>query len=274
MPELPEVESVARSLRPRLVGRTVEEITSSGLRLRRPVELRKLKNALVGSTALAVRRRGKYLLLDFSTEHTVVAHLGMTGRFLFAEREAPLLPHTHVVFRLDGELDLRFVDPRRFGMLRVYPSAQLDRSVELAVLGADPFEPQFTVAHLAESLRATKRDLKAALLDQGIVAGLGNIYVVEALFRAGLSPRKRGRRVTLAQAAGLHRAILDVLELGIANRGTSFSDYVDADGEFGDNQEALLVYAREGQPCRRCGKKIRRIVQGARSTFFCPSCQK
>jgi formamidopyrimidine-DNA glycosylase len=274
MPELPEVEAVARSLRPRLVGRTVEEVRASGKRLRRPVELKKLKRALEGARVLSVERRGKYLLVAFSSEEVVLAHLGMTGRMVFAERAAPFELHTHVIFRLDEELDLRFVDPRRFGVLKVYPAARVDQSDELKVLGLDPLQEAFDVEYLRAALKGSKRDLKSFLLDQGVVAGLGNIYVCEALFRAGLSPRRRAFRVTAERAAALHRAIREVLELGIQNRGTSFSDYVDADGNFGDNQAALLVYGREGEPCPHCGKAIRRVVQGARSSFFCGNCQK
>jgi formamidopyrimidine-DNA glycosylase len=274
MPELPEVESVARSLRPRLVGRTVEEVRSSGKKLRRPVELKKLKAALEGATVRSIERRGKYLLVAFSSENVVLAHLGMSGKWVFAERAAELEAHTHVVFRLDQALDLRFVDPRRFGVLRVYPAARVDDSSELAVLGLDPFAPGFTVDYLRAQLRGSKRDLKSFLLDQSVVAGLGNIYVVEALFRAGLSPRRRAHKTPADKVAPLHRAIVETLELAIQNRGTSFSDYVDADGNFGDNEASLLVYAREGQPCPRCGRPIRRVVQGARSSFFCRHCQK
>jgi formamidopyrimidine-DNA glycosylase len=204
----------------------------------------------------------------------ILAHLGMSGRLLFAAPDDACLPHTHARFRLDGGLELRYVDPRRFGVLRVYPADQVRASVELAGLGPDPFDPAFTVEYLADAVRGSRRDLKGFLLDQTRIAGLGNIYACEAMFHAGVSPRSRTDRLGRARAARLYHAIRQVLEASIANRGTSFSDYVDADGQEGENGAALHVYGREGEPCRTCGRKIKRIVQGARSTFYCPGCQK
>jgi formamidopyrimidine-DNA glycosylase len=274
MPELPEVEWVARTLRPRLVGRRVLEVESSGLPLRRPIDLGRLRRALRGATVDAVERLGKYLLIQTSSAHTLVAHLGMSGRFVFAPPAAARAPHTHAVFRLDGELELRYVDHRRFGVLAVYAAARARRSPELAGLGLDPLDAAFTVEHLRAQLAATRREIKTFLLDQTRLAGLGNIYAAEALFRAGIAPRRRADRLPGAAAERLHAAIRAVLRDGITHRGTSFSDYVDAEGVPGDNQARLDVYGRDGQPCRRCGRPIRRLVQGARSTFYCPTCQK
>jgi formamidopyrimidine-DNA glycosylase len=274
MPELPEVESVARSLRPKLVGRRVLAVESSGLPLRRPIDLPRLKQACAGAHVEAVRRIGKYLLVELSSSSVLVAHLGMSGRLVFAPTNEALKPHTHARFRLDGAIDLRFIDPRRFGVLQVYAASEAAASPELSVLGLDPLERAFTVDYLHEHLRSTRRDLKAFLLDQTRIAGLGNIYVSEALYHARLKPSRRAHRVTREQAVALHAAIRKVLELGIANRGTSFSDYVDAEGASGSNQDALSVYGREGAPCRRCKSLIRRVVQGGRSTFYCRDCQK
>lgn len=274
MPELPEVESVARSLRPRLVGRRVLSIETSGLKLRRPIDRKRLERSCTGATFDAVRRIGKYLLLELSSGAVIVTHLGMSGQLVFAQRSAERRPHTHALFHLDGELDLRYVDPRRFGVISIYDSKEAPRSPELSVLGPDPLEDAFTVDYLYQALRESKRDLKSFLMDQGHIAGLGNIYVSEAMFHAGISPRRRTNRITRERAARLHGAIRHVLTTSIANRGTSFSDYVDADGELGSNQDALFVYGREGEPCRRCKSLIRRVVQGARSTFFCLSCQR
>jgi formamidopyrimidine-DNA glycosylase len=273
MPELPEVEMVARTLRPRLVGRRLVAVETSGLPLRRPVDAAGLRAACRNARVEAVRRIGKYLLVDLSSQQVLVAHLGMSGRLLFAAAGASRAPHTHVVFSLDDEQELRYVDPRRFGVLVVYPRARAAGSPELSVLGIDPLEPAFTVAYLAGALAGARRDLKGFLLDQSRIAGLGNIYACEAMFHAGLGPRRRTQRLGSARAARLHAAIQKVLTDGIANRGTSFSDYVDADGAAGANQNALAVYGREGLPCRRCRTPIRRIVQGARSTFYCPRCQ-
>lgn len=273
MPELPEVEMVVRTLRPRLVGERIVAVETSGLPLRRPIDRKRLARACVGARVDGVRRLGKYWLVDLSSRHVLVGHLGMTGRLLVCDGDAPRAAHTHAVFRLQKGRELRYVDPRRFGVLRAYPAAEASASPELALLGVDPLDPAFTVAHLAAALAATRRDIKAFLMDQSRIAGLGNIYVCEALFRAGIAPTRRSDRVA-KRAAALHAAIIAVLADGIANRGTSFSDYVDADGQAGENQHALSVYGRQDAPCRRCAAALRRVVQGGRSTFFCGRCQK
>jgi formamidopyrimidine-DNA glycosylase len=273
MPELPEVEMVVRTLRPRLVGERIRAVETSGLPLRRPIDRKMLTRACVGARVEAVRRVGKYWLIDLSSGHVLLGHLGMTGRLVFAGESEPRAPHTHAVFGLRKGLELRYVDPRRFGVLCAYAAAEAPTSPELAVLGVDPFDAAFTVRYLAEKLAASKRDIKAFLMDQSRVAGLGYIYVCEALYRAGISPKKRSDQV-LKRAPALHAAIVSSLADGIKNRGTSFSDYVDADGQSGGNQLTLAVYGREKQPCRGCGAAVRRLVQAGRSTFFCPRCQK
>ncbi len=277
MPELPEVEMVVRTLRPRLVGERIRAVATSGLALRRPIDRKTLERACVGARVDAVRRVGKYWLIDLdngrSGSHVLLGHLGMTGRLVFADESSPRPPHTHAVFTLRKGLELRYVDPRRFGVLRAYSASDAPTSPELAVLGVDPLDAAFTVEYLRAALASSKRDMKAFLMDQSRVAGLGNIYVCEALFRAGVSPKRRADRAA-AKAAELHAAIVGSLADGIANRGTSFSDYVDADGQAGGNQHALAVYGREKQPCRLCGAALRRIVQAGRSTFFCARCQK
>jgi formamidopyrimidine-DNA glycosylase len=277
MPELPEVEMVVRTLRPRLVGERISGVETSGLPLRRPIDRKQLERACVGARVESVRRVGKYWLIDLNNgrtgKHVLLGHLGMTGRLLFAEEDAPRAPHTHAIFRLQKGRELRYVDPRRFGVLCAYAAAEAPTSPELAVLGVDPFDAAFTVDYLAAALAASKRDVKAFLMDQSRIAGLGNIYVCEALFRAGIAPKKRSDRLA-KKAAALHAAIVAALADGIKNRGTSFSDYVDADGQSGGNQHALGVYGREKAACKRCGAAVRRIVQAGRSTFFCPRCQK
>jgi formamidopyrimidine-DNA glycosylase len=273
MPELPEVEMVVRTLRPRLVGERISGVETSGLPLRRPIDRKMLTRACVGARVDGVRRIGKYWLVDLSSEHVLLGHLGMSGRLVFAEEDEPRAPHTHAIFRLRKGLELRYVDPRRFGVLCAYAAADAATSPELAVLGVDPLDAAFTIEYLAAALAASKRDIKAFLMDQSRVAGLGNIYVCEALFRAGIAPKKRSDRLA-RKAPALHAAIVASLADGIKNRGTSFSDYVDADGQAGGNQHALAVYGREKAPCRRCGAAVRRLVQAGRSTFFCPRCQK
>jgi formamidopyrimidine-DNA glycosylase len=197
----------------------------------------------------------------------------MTGRLSVTDAKSPRAPHTHAVFALASGRELRYVDPRRFGLMRVYPRSEAEDSDELTVLGLDPFDARFTAEYLEQSLGESRRDIKAFLMDQSRIAGLGNIYVCEALFHSRIAPTRIARRLC-KRAAALHAAILHVLNEAISNRGTSFRDFVDADGAEGDNEHYLFVYGREGDPCRRCKARIRRLVQGGRSTFFCPRCQK
>jgi formamidopyrimidine-DNA glycosylase len=275
MPELPEVETVVRTLRPRLVGARVLRVWTSGLplRLARPVQKAALVRLSRDAVIRAVRRRGKYIVIDLERADGAAAllvHLGMTGRLRVHAAGERRDRHTHVIWTLADGNELRFVDPRRFGLVR----AALDAAAlpELRHLGPDPLA-ELDAAALAAALATSRAPVKAFLLDQRRVAGLGNIYVCEALFRAGVHPTTPARR-TRGRAAELTDGIRAALELGIANRGTTLRDYVDADGGAGDNQQALLVYGREGEPCRRCGQAIRRRVDAGRSTFFCPRCQR
>lgn len=273
MPELPEVETVRRSLEPRLYDGSVEAVQTSALALRQRALSAGDLQPLVGARFVVARRHGKYLLLDASSGHTLLVHLGMTGQLLLSPRDEALRPHTHVRLSLSSGLELRYVDARRFGSVRVYPTSSVADTDELRALGPDPIAGAFPVADFVRSLRRTRRDLKSALLDQTLVAGLGNIYVSEALFEARLSPRRKAYRVRTEEAAALHAAVVSVLARGVANRGTTFSDYVDSNGERGSNQHTLLVYGRDGEPCRVCATPIVRIVQGQRSTFLCSCCQ-
>lgn len=275
MPELPEVETVARSLRPRLVGRRLQAVWTSGKPLRRPVDRAALRRAAGGAEVEAVERRGKYLVLRLAGQRVLLCHLGMTGRMVVEPAASPRAAHTHVAFVLDdGADELRYIDARRFGHLAALAAGELERSAELAVLGVDPLSPAFTAAGLEVALAGSRRAIKDFLLDQGRVAGIGNIYAAEALFVAEISPRRRADRLGRERAARLHAAVVSVLAAAVERRGTTISDYVDAEGRGGENQHHLAVYGREGQPCRRCGRAIRRLVQGARSTFFCPGCQR
>jgi formamidopyrimidine-DNA glycosylase len=278
VPELPEVETIVRGLGPALRGREVTGVWGSGLALRlaRPVDLRGLRAVSVGRVFAAVRRRGKYILLVTAprgaepSDEGVCIHLGMTGRLRVQPAAEPRAPHTHVVFSLAGGDELRFSDPRRFGW--VAPGAPLAALPALAQLGPDPLA-ELDAETLARELDGVRAPIKAFLLDQTRVAGLGNIYVCEALFGARIHPTTPAGRVR-GRAPALLAAVRATLEGGIARRGTTLRDYVDADGLSGDNAAALLVYGREGEPCPSCGGPIRRRVDAARSTFFCPRCQK
>ena len=275
MPELPEVETIVRGLATRLRGRRVESVWWSGqpLHLRRKVDVRGLRAVTVGRAIAGVRRLGKFILVAVdggAADSGVVIHLGMTGRLRVEAASAARAPHTHVTFRLAGGDELRFADARRFGW--VEPGRPFSASAALARVGPDPLTG-LDAAALAAALTGVRASIKAFLMDQRRVAGLGNIYVAEALHRAGIHPAARAGRVR-ARAPELLAAIRAALEGGIARRGTTLRDYVDADGRSGDNAAALLVYGRAGEPCPRCGAPIKRRVDGGRSTFFCGACQK
>jgi len=274
MPELPEVETIVRGLAPRLRGRRVESVWWSGqpLHLRRKVDVRGLRAVAVGHAITGVRRLGKFILIavDGAGESGVVIHLGMTGRLRVEAASDARALHTHVAFRLAGGDELRFADARRFGW--VEPGRPFSASAALARVGPDPLTG-LDAAALAAALAGVRASIKTFLMDQRRIAGLGNIYVAEALHRAGIHPAASAGRVR-ARAPELLAAIRAALEGGIARRGTTLRDYVDADGRSGDNAAALLVYGRAGEPCPRCGASIKRRVDGGRSTFFCGSCQK
>ncbi len=284
MPELPEVETIVRGLRPALRGREITAVWGSGfaLRLARAVDLRGLRGVSVGRRIADVRRRGKYIAVvttktsrgtktsTATGDEGVCIHLGMTGRLRVQPATEARAPHTHVVFSLDGGDELRFVDARRFGW--VAPGAPLASLPALAQLGPDPLSA-LDAEGLARALDGVRAPIKAFLLDQTRVAGLGNIYVCEALFGARIHPTTPAGRVR-RRAPALLAAVRATLEGGIARRGTTLRDYVDADGFAGDNAGALLVYGREGQPCSVCATPIRRRVDAGRSTFFCARCQR
>jgi len=272
MPELPEVETVVRSLAPRLAGRRIAGVWGSGLplRLARALDLDQLSALCLRRRVQAVSRRGKYILLELGGGAGVSIHLGMTGRLRLQRGHEARAPHTHVVWKLDRGDELRFVDPRRFGS--VSPAESLATLPELRDLGPDPLS-ELDVAALEQRLAGVRAPIKAFLLDQRRIAGLGNIYVCEALHRARIHPLAPASRVR-RRAPALLDGIRGALESGIANRGTTLRDFVDSDGTAGENYAALLVYGREAEPCRRCGASIRRRVDAGRSTFYCPACQR
>jgi formamidopyrimidine-DNA glycosylase len=273
MPELPEVETVRRALEPHLAGARIEKLWTSGLplRLARPLDVKRLRKASVGRRVVALRRAAKYLLIDTDGTETIVVHLGMTGQLRVVPAGSSRLAHTHVVWTLDGGRELRFVDPRRFGLVAAI--REPDEIDELAHLGLDPLGPEMTADRLYELAHATRRAVKVFLLDQRRVAGIGNIYASEALFVAGIHPATPANRLSRARVETLRVGIVTVLERGLRNRGTTLRDYVDADGQAGENQHELAVYGREGQACLRCGGRVRRLTHDARGTFFCPRCQ-
>jgi formamidopyrimidine-DNA glycosylase len=275
MPELPEVETIRRGLALRISGRHIVRAELRRPDLRRPFPpmlAARLKGARIG----ALRRRGKYLLIELDEAGLLLLHLGMSGRITASGNNAPDLPHDHVVLTLDDGTVVRFNDPRRFGLIDYLARGTEAAHPLLAGMGPEPLEPGFDGAYLGRVLAGKLTPVKSALLDQKIVAGLGNIYVCEALFRAALSPRRLAATVAGRRAARLAAAIRDVLGDAIAAGGSSLRDYVQASGELGYFQHRWAVYGKEGEPCPgcTCAEGVRRIVQAGRSTFFCAKRQR
>jgi formamidopyrimidine-DNA glycosylase len=273
MPELPEIETIRRGLTPLLAGREIRAVTVRDRRLREPVIPRRLRQ-LRGRRITAIRRRSKYLLIDTDADLTLLVHLGMAGQFWVAETALPSRPHEHVVFRLDDGRELRYADSRRFGMLLVIPTAGLDRHPRLNGLGPEPFDERLDGETLFSATRRRARPIKNFLLDTRSIAGIGNIYACEALYRARIDPRRPVGRVGRVRWDRLIRTLRQVLQESIDAGGTTFRDYLRADGDVGRFAVRLRVYDRHGRRCGRCGRAIRRIVQAGRSTFFCSRCQR
>ncbi len=274
MPELPEVETVRRSLLEGLIGRVV-----TGVRVHAFAGVvgdagpEAFAARVVGRRVVTLRRRGKYLLLDLNDSTSLVVHLRMTGRLLLMERSAAPVRFEHLVLELDDGRDLRFADQRKFGrVLHLNPDqmTQLDGRI-----GPEPLNPAFSSSALANLLVGRRGKLKSVLLDQAVIAGLGNIYVDEALHRAGLHPERPAGTLAPEEVRRLHRAIRAVLREGLANRGTTFSSFQNGRGEAGDNLMNLRVYGRgrTGEPCLSCGQPLRLATVGGRSTHYCSQCQ-
>jgi len=275
MPELPEVETVRRALARHVAGRTVRSVWLSGLALRKPVP-RALARRAPGLRVEGIRRHGKFLLFDLTGGARIVAHLGMTGHFAFHPGDPGALPdHTHALLRFDDGSTLSYEDPRRFGLLDWANAGVSDSdAIGPTGLGVDPLAERIDGARLGALFARCRGPIKHLLLDQKRIAGIGNIYACEALFRAGIGPRRLVHTLTTAERERLAREIHAVIEHAVEHRGTTFSDFRDLDERPGTYGTALLVYDREGEACTRCGGVIRRIVQTGRSTYFCATCQK
>lgn len=287
MPELPEVETVRRGLEPVMAGHVITQadVRREGLRWPFPPHM---AERLTGARVLGLRRRSKYILADLSTGETLLIHLGMSGRMLIAlpgqagvelgafHHEMPKPEkHDHVVLKMAGGARVTFNDARRFGAMDLLPTGAEEAHPLLAKLGPEPLGNGFDEAYLVARLKGRATPIKAALLDQQVVAGLGNIYVCEVLFRAGISPKRPAGRIAAARVAGLVPIIREVLAEAIEAGGSSLRDYRQADGELGYFQHNFRVYGREGESCVApgCTGHVARVVQSGRSSFYCPACQ-
>ncbi|NOD84847.1 bifunctional DNA-formamidopyrimidine glycosylase/DNA-(apurinic or apyrimidinic site) lyase [Ruegeria sp. HKCCD6119] len=283
MPELPEVETVRRGLSPAMEGVVIERADVNRPDLRWPFPDRMVER-LTGQRVERLRRRSKYILADLSSGETLLIHLGMSGRMTvsgdplgqFVHDHPAAQKHDHVVFHMANGARVTFNDPRRFGAMDLLPTATAEAHKLLAVLGPEPLGNDFHEQHLIDAFRGKNTPVKSALLDQGIVAGLGNIYVCEALYRGKVSPRRKAGQISSARVSGLVPIIRQVLQDAIDAGGSSLRDFRQADGELGYFQHSFDVYGREGEPCRTegCSARIKRITQSGRSTFYCAQCQR
>jgi formamidopyrimidine-DNA glycosylase len=270
VPELPEVETIRRHLAPHVDGRTLRRLEIHDPRWSLPLAPQELSTAVEGRRIQHLGRRGKYLVWELENEAYLLLHLRMTGTLLLNPPERP--PHTRVTFGLeDGEL--QFVDPRRFGTgeLALGPEALQDFFARR--LGVEPFEPEFTGEHMYELTRHSRAPIKAMLLDQKRIAGVGNIYADEALFRARIHPLRLANRINRKQASALRDAVVETLELGIESKGATIDDFRDPEGVSGSFQDRFLIHLREGEPCVRCGRPVRKLRAAGRGTYVCEGCQ-
>ncbi|MEO7795031.1 MAG: bifunctional DNA-formamidopyrimidine glycosylase/DNA-(apurinic or apyrimidinic site) lyase [Thermoanaerobaculia bacterium] len=273
MPELPEIEVLRRSLEPRLAGRRVLDVQVHAPALREPLDRRALAT-LSGRRIERLRRRSKYLLIEVERGATLVIHLGMSGRLTLAPSATQREAHEHLSFSLDGGERLRLRDPRRFGVAFVAATAGLDADRHFHHLGAEPLDPALSGAQLAGLARGRRGPVKSFLMDGRLVVGVGNIYATEALHRAGIHPARSVARIGAERWQRLAVAVVEILERAIVEGGTTLNDFTDGTGREGEFQGSLAVYGRAGEACPTCGSTLRRIVQGGRSSFYCPRCQR
>ncbi len=274
MPELPEVETIVADLRPHLVGRTIVRCELSFPTIVRHPEPEEFVDAVTGMKIESVARRGKYILIHISSDVVLVVHLGMSGQLRLVDEAAPLARHTHAIFFLDDGRQLRYRDPRRFGRLLVGTEEALLAAKKMPRLGPEPIDPGYEAEQLYRELRRRRAPLKAVLLDQKTIAGVGNIYADESLHRARLRPSRLANTVSKRSARRLHESLRESLTIAIANRGSSVDTYRDAWGEVGGQQEQLLVYGRAGEPCFTCGRPLSSVRVAGRTTVFCRRCQR
>lgn len=274
MPELPEVETVRRTLQSKLTGLKFTGAQVLLPKMIRTPEPDEFKEIIKDKTILKISRRGKYLLINLSDGYTLAVHLRMTGRLVYCTGDKPATKHTHVVLHLNNGSQLHYTDIRQFGRLWLVPTSSMGDLAGYKDLGIEPLDELFTRDFLKKELRRRHARIKPLLLDQTFIAGLGNIYTDEALHRAKINPERLATTLSPREVAHLHHAIRDVILEGIDNRGTTFRDFADGDGRAGSYQELLRVYNRENSPCHHCGQPIARKKVGGRSSYYCPSCQK
>ncbi len=276
MPELPEVETICRGIRPHILGRAIQKISHSGKSLRSPVPVEAMRENLINHTITSVWRRAKYLIVEIDTGSLLIIHLGMTGNLGIFSPDKPLAKHCHVRFLLSDGMELRYTDVRRFGSMHVLDNtevAELEKTF-FKTTGPEPFSEEFTAEYLYQAAKNRSIPVKTFIMTNQIVAGVGNIYANESLFKAGIAPQCPAKTITKKGWQQLITCIHEVLTHAIECGGSTISDYVNANQESGYFQIHLEVYGREGEKCSKCGYKIKKLQIGNRASYACPTCQK
>ncbi|MCM3568318.1 DNA-formamidopyrimidine glycosylase [Neobacillus mesonae] len=274
MPELPEVETVRKTLKNLVLHKTIENVTVFWPKIiKYPLEIEQFIDALKGETIVDVGRRGKFLII-YTNQYALISHLRMEGRYGLYPKNEPFDKHTHVIFYFSDETELRYRDVRKFGTMHLYLKGVEFNQPPLSGLGPEPFSDEFTVKYLQTKLKKTNRKIKPALLDQKLLVGLGNIYVDEALFRAGIHPERLASSLKRKEIALLHDEIVATLSEAVKMGGSTIRSYVNSQGEIGMFQLELYVYGRKGEECKKCGRPLVKTTVGGRGTHYCPNCQR
>ncbi|MFG6116490.1 DNA-formamidopyrimidine glycosylase [Halobacillus sp. MO56] len=274
MPELPEVETVRQTLRQLVLNKKITDVTvlwDNIIKL--PVESEAFRQELIGQTVQEINRKGKFLIIEFD-DISMVSHLRMEGKYGVYPAAEPMKKHTHVIFQLDDGTELRYNDVRKFGTMHIFKKGEEINQKPLSLLGPDPFDDSFTADYFYNRLQKTQRTIKAVLLDQSIVAGLGNIYVDETLFRAGVHPERKANLLNRQQVEKVRQAAIETIEEAIQQGGTTIRSYVNSQGQIGMFQQRLFVYGKEEEPCKNCGTPIEKIKVSNRGTHYCRYCQQ
>lgn len=274
MPELPEVETIRKTLKQLIIGKTIEEMDVYWSRIvKHPDDIEHFKHMLVGQSFSNIERKGKFLIFQLD-DYTLVSHLRMEGKYSLHDKKDPVDKHTHIIFKFTDDQELRYTDVRKFGTMHVFPKGEHLQAKPLNLLAPDPFEPAFTFDYFQNKLRKTSRVIKTVLLDQTVIAGLGNIYVDETLFKAKVHPLCKANELSDGDIRRIMRCAEETLLEAIEQGGTTIRSYVASDGEMGMFQQKLYVYGQEDEPCQVCSKPIIKIKVSNRGTHLCPSCQK
>jgi formamidopyrimidine-DNA glycosylase len=274
MPELPEVETIRRTLEELVLGKEIKEVAVYWPKIiKAPEPVEQFQDALIGQTIMEIGRRGKFLIF-YLTDYALVSHLRMEGKYGVYPKEEPYDKHTHVIFTFTDGSELRYRDVRKFGTMHLFAKGTEVTTLPLSQLGPEPLSKQFTIEYLTEKLAKTSRKIKPVLLDQVVVVGIGNIYVDESLFRAGIHPERIASSLTKEEISTLHIEIVATLSEAIEKGGSTIRSYVNSQGQIGMFQLELFVYDRKGEPCKRCGTILEKTVVGGRGTHFCPACQR